>query len=671
MEEDKQVILKFVPPKSFVHSDFWYKLADIKLNIDKLNDSPKTLYAFINKSEKSRLLIEIDCTAFNSVSSASGFSCRGILLNKNTVEEFKSIDKDALIRKMSCQYYKNIFLKDRLNHSSDLIFFILLSFADFKTHKYYYWFAFPVLRPLIYTCVSQTLLSSIFDNERCLNFDRELQRFNSTNPEPLFVYNSTSNCFSRLRDLVNHADKTNNFKDTDLDSTYFCCVDQSYENNASWILRQYLGYLAISCPKLLNRIVKCICIRETISSSFVYQIMLPSECDLESSWIGWEVNEHGKYTPRLADMSKTMDPLVLADRTVSLNLTLMKWRILPDLDLDIIRKTKYLLLGAGTLGCGVARSLLAWGALHITFVDYGKVSLSNPVRQTLFLYEDAVNGGKLKAVTAAERLRQIHPCVVSSGYSIKIPMPGHSVAEAQLDETTETINTLNDLVMQHDVVFLLTDSRESRWLPSMLSTYHGKMTINAALGFDSFLVMRHGSKSTVVESTCDIRGFKELHGSRLGCYFCNDVVAPGNSLKDRTLDQQCTVTRPAVSNIASSLAVEMAVSLLQHGDRHSAPAYYRTSNIVDDLENIPEGLLGIIPHSIRGNIYDFKYLITATERFSECVACSSHILDMFEQQGNPFVLDVINSSKILEDITGISQLQEGVDEVIDFDSDND
>ena len=62
--------------------------------------------------------------------------------------------------------------------------------------------------------------------------------------------------------------------------------------------------------------------------------------------------------PRLVNLAATMDPERLAETAVDLNLKLMKWRLLPELNLDVTRQTKCLLLGAGTLGCYVARTLM-------------------------------------------------------------------------------------------------------------------------------------------------------------------------------------------------------------------------------------------------------------------------------------------------------------------------
>jgi ubiquitin-like modifier-activating enzyme ATG7 len=51
---------------------------------------------------------------------------------------------------------------------------------------------------------------------------------------------------------------------------------------------------------------------------------------------------------------------------------------------------------------------------HVTFIDNGKVSYSNPVRQSLYEFDDCKLGGKMKAKVAAEKLKKIFPGVVSS-----------------------------------------------------------------------------------------------------------------------------------------------------------------------------------------------------------------------------------------------------------------
>lgn len=95
-------------------------------------------------------------------------------------------------------------------------------------------------------------------------------------------------------------------------------------------------------------------------------------------------------------------------------------------------------------------------------------------------------------------------------------MPGHPIPSTSEQQTQTDVQKLESLIAEHDAVFLLMDSRESRWLPTVIAASQGKIVINAALGFDSYLVMRHGASPD------------ERTEKRLGCYYCNDIVAPAD-----------------------------------------------------------------------------------------------------------------------------------------------
>ncbi|CAG8882757.1 unnamed protein product [Penicillium nalgiovense] len=358
---------------------------------------------------------------------------------------------------------------------------------------------------------------------------------------------------------------------------------------------------------------------------------------------GWERNSTGKLAGRIVNLTEYMDPKRLADQSVDLNLKLIKWRISPTLDLEKIKHTKCLLLGAGTLGSYVSRNLLGWGVKKITFVDNGTVSFSNPVRQPLFNFQDCLNGGVRKAHRASETLTQIYPGVETTGHALSVPMAGHPIVDERV--TRADFDRLQTLIDGHDAIFLLMDTRESRWLPTVMGKAAGKIVMNAALGFDSFVVMRHGI-------------MEDEKPAELGCYFCNDVVAPANSTKDQTLDQQCTVTRPGVAPIASALLVELFVSLLQHPQGAGAPAPIARNTERDDHP------LGIVPHQIRGFLSNFENLSVTGKSYPSCSACSDKVVSAYREQGWDFVRRALNEHGYVEELSGLKEVHEKAEEAL-------
>ena len=416
---------------------------------------------------------------------------------------------------------------------------------------------------------------------------------------------------------------------------------------------------------------------------------------------GWERNEQNKIVSRTVDLASYLDPSKLADQAVDLNLKLIKWRISPSIDLDTIKHTSCLLLGAGTLGSYVARNLMGWGVRKITFVDNARISYSNPVRQPLYDFRDCLEGGSRKAERAAEALQQIYPGVDSEGHYMSVPMAGHPIMDE--DRVRKEYEKLRTLIDSHDAVFLLMDTRESRWLPTLMAKAAGKIVINAALGFDTFVVMRHGLKqrwssppeskegavfehaddqnsplkaaaSDPIEGYGDVRSSSLVstkesgddEGEELGCYFCSDVVAPADSLKTATLDQQCTVTRPGAAPMASALAVELLVSLTQHRLRGRAPAPApAATGSANQIQSAPptdptqpnSHPLGTVPHQLRGYLSTWQTIQVKGKAYDCCAACSPPILEAYERDGWEFVKRAINERGYVEEVSGLAEVQ--------------
>jgi ThiF family len=134
----------------------------------------------------------------------------------------------------------------------------------------------------------------------------------------------------------------------------------------------------LSVRDKISKLTEDLSLKDTFYMEFKFTKASPDAAD--QSLLRLREFDHNTLRSTIITLKDQLDPKVIAEEAVDLNLKLMKWRMVPGLNLQIFKETKCLLLGSGSLGCQVARNLLSWGFRHITFVDYGKVSYSNPVR---------------------------------------------------------------------------------------------------------------------------------------------------------------------------------------------------------------------------------------------------------------------------------------------------
>lgn len=675
-------ILQFATLQSSVDEGFWHRLSSLKLNTLGIDESPINITGFYAPCSHAQvpnhltLLAESFPPELCNPSLSEDTVIRGnrnrcpvpgVLYNTNTLESFHALDKQSLLKAEVKKVWEDICSGKAEKNCSLLMRFLVISFADLKKWSFHYWFAFPalVLDPPATLTIHLRRASDCLTSEEAESVSAACNQWRNSSlyaDVPYFLV-SMVNSRATIRPLSDwEACQGDDSK------ILFGFYDPCHlPNNPGWPLR---NFLALICSRWNIEKVPFLCYREKLGlADLGFSLIGEALVSIPQGWndaqfipnaVGWELNKNGKKVSRCITLANSMDPTRLAISAADLNLRLMRWRALPSLNLNALSTTKCLLLGAGTLGCQVARVLMGWGVRKITLLDSGRVAMSNPVRQSLYTFDDCLNGGDFKAKAAAKNLKLIFPAMEAEGIVMAIPMPGHPVTIQEQDSVLEDCRQLQDLIVSHDAIFLLTDTRESRWLPSLICANANKITITAALGFDSFVVMRHGAgphnsldiKSEAHNLSVEMNNLSFSDRGRLGCYFCNDVVAPIDSTVNRTLDQQCTVTRPGLAPIASAFAVELLVGILHHPEGIHAPGEIATTSYSGSTDQP----LGILPHQIRGSISLFSQMTLVGHSSRFCTACCSTVVSEYRKRGMDFVLQAINQPTYLEDITGLTQL---------------
>jgi ubiquitin-like modifier-activating enzyme ATG7 len=671
---------------------FWGRLGDVKLHRLQLEEGPLALdaaYVASNHPDISGpLMLKPPAAVAPPPSPAEaeggppagprrGCRAAGQLFCLNTLERLGAFDREAAARNSADAVWAAIQSGAAESDPALLQPFLVLAYADLKRYRFHHTLGFPALQPPApFALTRPTAPLDAYDGltaaqgEAVLAVCRAHAAGAAAPPPPLWLLSTApGGSDPRAHGLGEWSAVTDAGR-----NVFLAFVDPSNSaQHPGWPLRNALLLAAArwgAPPELRVLCLRTRRARLEPAACLVLHVALPP---LPPGFrpavaAGWEA-----APPRVADLGPSMDPLQLAASAVDLNLQLMRWRAAPTLDLAAVGAARCLLLGAGTLGCSVARALLGWGVRRLTFVDDAAVAFSNPVRQSLYSFQDCLEGGRPKAAAAADAVRRIFPGAQAAGAALTVPMPGHPPQSAAAAEgVLAAARALHDLVDAHDVVFLLLDTREARWLPTLLAAAAGKLAVTAALGFDGFVVMRHGEgvaaaegREAEAEAVAGEEGAPISGGgaaARLGCYFCSDVVAPANSTSNRALDQQCTVARPGLSGVAGSLAAELAAATMAHPRGAAAPAAGTPAAAAAAAARLAAGEepppLGDPPHMVRGQLTGFSQVCLSGQAFARCPACSPAAVRAYRAGGAAFVLRAVSEPQYLQDVTGLTQLHE-------------
>ncbi|XP_024000237.2 ubiquitin-like modifier-activating enzyme ATG7, partial [Salvelinus sp. IW2-2015] len=490
--------LQFAPFSSALEAGFWHQLTQKKLNDYRLDDSPKNIKGYYYNGDPvglpTRLTLEFSAFEADGPSPARCCPVTGTLYNTNTLEAFKTSDKKALLEKQATEIWDSIQSGDALKDPSLLCKFLLLTYADLKKYHFYYWFCFPAL------CFSEGIkiikepatLEQVFSSKQTSALQAAYDSLCSetgTSAVPYFLIKYTEDAVqvAQLRDW----DSFN----TDLNKVTVGVYDPcTLPQHPGWPLRNLLFLLASKwgSPSPAGGRPARGSSRGGYPSSgggrpagVVRQgrrrqgVVLQGSSGRGSRPAGGSpARGSSQEVAGRGCLRGSRQGVVLQGVTVSEGVMPSSAGGHP----------------AGVVQCGEPASSAAFCSTlpdplrMLLLYDVAPETPQRPDLNLLFshqsrtlaraVYSDVVSCHDKQDAWLLELIGVILQLLKNAeGHVMSIPMPGHPVnfSEATMSQARQDVEHLEKLISQHDVVFLLMDTRESRWLPTVIAASNRKV----------------------------------------------------------------------------------------------------------------------------------------------------------------------------------------------------
>ncbi|POM67870.1 Autophagy-related protein 7, partial [Phytophthora palmivora] len=257
--------LKFQPWNSAPDVSFWQTLTSLKLDKFQLDDQAQiTGYYTTGRSVDVPARFTIDESAFPKAEGSQQdgrdtdraryeWKAPGLLINTNTLEAFKKLDKTNLLRDTGEKILDLVIGAENGGVSINYLnSFVLITFADLKKHSFLYWFGFPALSPpaLFQYRFPPASVSSILSIKEQVHGLRGLLKLRDMNSEtgavegnfaPFFVVERLAESEQVVRVLDVQTWRVSDRSADNVVETLFGFVDPCpLKTNPGWPLRNYL-----------------------------------------------------------------------------------------------------------------------------------------------------------------------------------------------------------------------------------------------------------------------------------------------------------------------------------------------------------------------------------------------------------------------------------------------